>query len=129
MDIKVQDLDNDGKRDVVVVNFGGGGTVQVFKNNAVVGTINAASLALNSTIATATGPECVEIADVDGDGKADICIGMKNTPGSIQVVRNTNTVAGTMSFAGIVTAAAGLPRINIEAVSYTHLTLPTNREV
>ncbi len=98
LDVKIADMDGDGKRDVIVVT----NTVnrlEIFRNNSPApGTITL-SLALGLTLTPTPIPQCIIIADIDGDGTQDITIGTKAAPlGQIQVYRNIST-SGVFSFA------------------------------
>jgi hypothetical protein len=82
------DMDNDGDVDIVPVGFAP--TMSVFQNNGA-GVFTAVAL-------PATPPVAANIGDFNGDGLIDI---ITNTnPATVPyVVQNTNTVAGTLSFA------------------------------
>ncbi len=98
--VQIADIDGDGKRDVIVLDF----TVtrlEIFKNTtAAVGT-PLISLAAGLTVTPAGGllpnPQSLIIADIDGDGVNDIVVGTKpGAAGWIQVFRNLST-PGTFS--------------------------------
>jgi len=90
--VAVGDLDGDGKPDIAVTN-NQSGTVSVFQNTGTTGTISFAS-----PLAQATGqsPQSVAIADLNGDGKAELIV--TNFYGnSVSVYRNTATT-GSLAF-------------------------------
>ena len=85
------DLDGDGKPDMAVAN-GVSSTISVFRNTASSGTINSGSFAAKVDLATGFGPNNVVIADIDGDGKADVAVSNANVlANSISIFRNTST--------------------------------------
>jgi Subtilase family/FG-GAP-like repeat/Ig-like domain CHU_C associated len=86
--ITVGDLNNDGKSDLVVANFNSG-TVSVYQNTSMSGSITASSFATKIDFVTGTNPKSVSIGDLDGDGKPDLAVG--NYSGSISILRNTST--------------------------------------
>ncbi len=107
----IGDIDGDGKPELVVANWPfSGGYVSVLRNLSTPGSFTTASLA--SHVDFATGPRLsdVAIADLDGDGKADI---VAISPNEISVLRNTST-SGTISsgsfagFFGMSSTVAGL---------------------
>ncbi|MFT6213983.1 MAG: hypothetical protein ACJAS3_000372 [Roseivirga sp.] len=87
-----QDLDLDGKPEVVSSSNGGGLTIAI--NNSTPGVLN--FTALNST----AGGQSIYAADFDGDGYKDLL-------STYQVTRNTSTL-GNVSMA----ASQGIPRVS-----------------
>src|SRR5688572_17845941 len=87
------DIDGDGKTDIAVINFFSQ-TLSVFRNTGSPGTI---SLAPKVDFPTQLGPQGIAIADLDGNGKADIAFTNKLS-NSVSVYRNTSTT-GNISFA------------------------------
>ena len=87
INLKLADLDGDGKLDVVIAGLGSG-VVSLFRNLSTPGTISL-STRTNYTSSFA-GPGEVVVADFDGDGHPDIAY---ITPGndSVGVLRNTIT--------------------------------------
>ncbi len=97
--IAVQDLDGDGKPEIVTANYNDS-TVSVLRNVGTAGSITTNSFAPAVTFATGTGPQNVAIADLDGDGKADLVTANNNggTSQSLSLLRNLST-AGNILFA------------------------------
>jgi len=93
--VAVGDLDGDGKADLAVANWASS-TVSVFRNTSVGdGTV---SYAPKQDFATATNPISISIADLDGDGKADLAVAARNSD-AISVLLNTSPSVGTISYA------------------------------
>jgi hypothetical protein len=98
--LAVQDLDGDGKPEIVVANWGDS-TLGVLRNISTRGTIAANSFAPMVAFGTGSNPQDLKIADIDGDGKPDlVSVGNNyngNTP-SLSVLRNLSTL-GNLAFA------------------------------
>jgi len=93
--VEVEDLNGDGKLDVVVTNRNGT-TVAVHVNNSSPGYI---SFAPPVEFETAQGPLFVSIRDLDSDGRQDIAVACANNfgVGAVSVLRNTSS-GGVLSF-------------------------------
>ncbi|MEX1276526.1 MAG: FG-GAP-like repeat-containing protein, partial [Bacteroidota bacterium] len=103
--LAIGDLDGDSKPDIVVANLNSG-TVSVFRNTSVIGTLTAASLAPKVDFATGGGsPWAVALGDIDGDGKLDIVIA-RYSANRVSVFRNTSTI-GSVSFAAMLDFTTG----------------------
>ncbi len=105
--VAIGDLDGDGKADLAVANLNSG-TVSVYRNTSISGTISASSFATKVDFLTAASPRFVTIGDLDADGKLDIIV-VNNASNSISIFRNTATVGSitTGSFAAKVDFATG----------------------
>lgn len=91
--VRLGDLDNDGKIDILVSTSGGGG--MILRNTSTPGTI---SFAAAVEPGLGLGEGFIEISDMDGDGKNDIVT--RGWGGDVvRVLRNTSSGPGTMSFA------------------------------
>ncbi len=107
----IGDLDGDGKPDIVVVN-NLANTMSLFRNISSLGTITLAAKVDMATTAGSDNPYGVAIADMDGDGKADLIVSNNNVTTtnsavvSFSVFRNTSTI-GNFSFAGAVNFGSG----------------------
>ncbi len=105
--VAIRDLDEDGKPDLAVGNIWAG-TISVFHNTSIVGSLSAGSFAAKVDFASGEGPVSITIADFDGDGKADLAVA-NNGDASVSVLRNTAT-AGSIhagSFAAKVDFTVG----------------------
>ena len=87
------DFDGDGKMDIAKSNYQTN-SLSVLKNNSSGGNI---SFETAIDIATGFEPNAMAIADMDGDGKPDICVNRFNNK-VLAIFKNTST-AGTLSFA------------------------------
>jgi len=99
--VAVGNVDSDSIPDIVVANLISN-TVSAIKNNYTTGTFSAASFDAGVSFATGTYPFSAAIADVDGDGKADLVVPDygKNT---ISVFHNAGSTAlpvSLLSFTG-----------------------------
>jgi len=102
--LAVRDLDGDGKPDIVVANWNSG-TVSVLRNTGNPGSITTASFAPAITFTVGSEPQDTRIADMDGDGKADIVtVNTGNSTSAVSILRNLST-PGTISFATAVNFA------------------------
>jgi len=104
--IAVGDVDGDGKPDVVIANHGDY-SVSVIRNTS---TGNSLSFAAKVDYGIGTSPESIYLADIDGDGKADIITTNHLDFGNVNtgaVLRNTCT-AGSLSFAAQVNYFTGV---------------------
>jgi FG-GAP-like repeat/IPT/TIG domain len=87
------DIDGDGRMDIAKSSYQNN-AVAVLRNNSAGGNI---SFETAVPIATGFTPAAMAIADMDGDGKADICVNKDNSK-VLAVLKNTST-AGIISFA------------------------------
>ncbi|WP_118975884.1 FG-GAP-like repeat-containing protein [Taibaiella koreensis] len=97
-DVKIGDIDGDGKNEVIVANAGEfatqGNTVSVLRNLSAPGTI---SLAPKVDLTVGNQPYSIILGDIDKDGKTDIVTSNYND-NTISVLRNTS-VPGTIAAA------------------------------
>jgi len=91
--IAATDLDNDGKEDVVIANTGNN-TISVFRNTSVLSGIGAASFAAKVDFALPVSPTWVFFADLNGDGKTDVIVGMGS--GTVFSIYHNNSTTGNI---------------------------------
>ena len=87
--VAIGDLDGDGKPDIAAVNFNSN-TVSVFRNTGGTGSVTPTSFGDKVDFTTGTEPYSVAIADMDGDGKADMVV-TNNVSNTVSVFHNTAT--------------------------------------
>mgnify|MGYP003308494184 FL=1 len=142
-DLQVQDIDGDNDQDVIVT---------AFNDNDVLWYANDGSenFTKNTIDNNFSGPAEVAIGDLDGDGDLDVVatartgndvmfyansdsgyvldISLSGTPNGSETLTISPTSNSIYDFAGNA-AATSQSYSTVTSVSYTHLTLPTNREV
>jgi hypothetical protein len=99
-DVFIGDLDGDGKADLATVNETPS-TISVFKNGSTVGTL---SLSTKVDFSTGSTPRYLSIADIDGDGRAEIIV--SSNANTISVHRNIADPP-TISSLSVTTGAPG----------------------
>ncbi|MCU0420692.1 MAG: FG-GAP-like repeat-containing protein [Cyclobacteriaceae bacterium] len=98
--VSIGDLNGDSKADLAVANAGNE-RVSVFRNTSTAGTI---SLEPKVDLITAINPNSVAIADLDGDGKADLTV-TNSGSSSLSVLRNNPNLVGDPTLASFVPIA------------------------
>jgi Laminin B (Domain IV)/Ig-like domain CHU_C associated/FG-GAP-like repeat/IPT/TIG domain len=97
-EIAVEDMDGDGKVDIVVTNWGAGAnSFSIFRNMSTTGVLDATSFAPRVDYATATSPRQLTIGDVDGDSRPDVII-TRITANAITVFKNLMPLGPNISF-------------------------------
>jgi len=103
--VAVADINGDGKPDLIVANEGVN-TISVLRNTTAPGATTP-SFAARQTFAVGAAPRSVAVADINGDGKADLIVA-NSGDNTVSVLRNTTaTGATTLSFAAQQTFATG----------------------
>ncbi len=115
--VKIADLDNDGRLDILVSNINT--NISIYKNNLVNTTITTTSFGnagVGVTYSANSANRGVDVADMDGDGLADILVSNFNNPGSVSMYRNRGgSISGT-SFSPKVDVTTGISPYGIQAV-------------
>jgi len=93
-DVRVSDLDGDGKPDILVANYGAG-SFSVFRNTSVAGNINIANFS-RKDFTSGSGSTFVTVADLDNDGKQDVIIANQGE-NTLSIFKNIST-SGNISF-------------------------------
>jgi alpha-tubulin suppressor-like RCC1 family protein len=83
--LAVQDLNGDGKPEIVTASQTSPGSMSIFQNLSTIGNI---AFAAGVNFVTGNGSASVAIGDLDGDGKPDLVVGNYDG-GSISIFRNT----------------------------------------
>ncbi len=107
-DIASSDLDLDGKPDLIATKTNNGATATdliIYKNQSLaIGTISFAKFDKTNLAALDLGAPTANVTcgDLNGDGKPDI-VATRNgaTRNEVLILKNTNSVAGTLSFAAV----------------------------
>ena len=93
-DIRVSDLDGDGKPDMLVANYTAG-SISVFRNTSGIGNINVANFVRND-FTSGTGATFISVADLDNDGKQDVIVANQGE-NTLSIFKNIST-SGNISF-------------------------------
>lgn len=103
--LAAEDMNGDGRPDVVVANFSTGQLSIAPNTTAAPGTITYGTRT-DVLVAAGSGPLALQVADIDNDGRPEMLVTNSNIS-SFSVFRNTTSPAGVLSFAAAVTSATG----------------------
>ncbi|TAF75965.1 MAG: T9SS C-terminal target domain-containing protein [Bacteroidetes bacterium] len=99
-DVEIVDIDNDGKLDIVVSNFGST-FITILKNIHSSGTLSAASF-VQVNIPTTSNVYGLAVGDIDRDGRLDL-VAANNSTNNLQIYKNIGTT-GTITASSFATA-------------------------
>ncbi len=88
-DVKVSDINGDGKPDIVVLNAATS-VISILRNISNLGSITTGSFLAKVDFSVGSGPELLEIADLDGDSKPDL-IASNSFDDTFSVLQNIST--------------------------------------
>lgn len=103
--IDIGDLDGDGNPDIAVAN-NSSNNISIFRNKAIMNSLNATSFEPKVDIPTDSYPYVVKIGDLDLDGKPDIAVGYNYNTAALSVIKNNSTI-------GSITAASFEPKVDL----------------
>ena len=99
--VRLLDVNNDGRPDVVASNFGSD-NLTIFQNNISGTPLSGTSMGtgINFSSGAGSGPSTLDVGDIDGDGKTDIAVALGNG-NAVAVFKNAYSggpiAAGTFS--------------------------------
>jgi autotransporter-associated beta strand protein len=103
--VKIADIDGDGRQDIVVASGSGGSSIMIFRNTTNFSSVapRTISFATRSDIvisSISTHPGVLGIGDFDNDGKLDIAAACyaPSSPYKMVILRNNNNAGATSSF-------------------------------
>lgn len=103
--VKIADIDGDGRQDIVVASGSGGSSIMIFRNttnysSAAPRTISFATRSDIVISSISTHPGVLGIGDFDDDGKLDIAAACyaPSSPYKMVILRNNNNAGATSSF-------------------------------
>lgn len=99
-DVEIVDIDNDGKLDIVVSNFGST-FITILKNIHSSGTLSAASF-VQVNIPTTASIYGLAVGDIDRDGRLDL-VAANNSTNNLQIYKNIG-ITGTITASSFATA-------------------------
>lgn len=88
--IKLDDVDDDSKPDLIVTNYDSPNTVSIYKNQAGTGAISSGSFQLQVPFTVASLPQYTSVADINGDGKKDLAVSALGGD-ALTILRNIGT--------------------------------------
>ena len=108
-DIRVSDIDGDGKPDIIVANYTAG-SISVFRNTSTSGSFNISNF-IRKDFVSGTNATFISVADLDNDGKQDLIVANQGE-NSISLFKNIST-SGNVLFNSPVKLTTPLTPIGI----------------
>ncbi|MBL0745481.1 FG-GAP-like repeat-containing protein [Chryseolinea lacunae] len=93
--LKVGDLDGDGKSDIAFTQLAPGSNLGIFRNTS---TLTSISFASPQSFTTTKYPWGLDFGDLDGDGKTDIVTGSINDLAKGITILNNKSTPGSLTF-------------------------------
>lgn len=89
----IEDVDGDGKPELLVANRLGSGSVSILRNTSSIGSL---SFAPKQEFTADDGTSSIAVGDIDGDGKPDLAVANTNSA-TISLLKNLS-IPGTLGF-------------------------------
>jgi len=108
-DIRVSDIDGDGKPDIIVANYTAG-SISVFRNTSTSGSLDISNFSRKDFV-SGTNATFISVADLDNDGKQDLIVANQGE-NSISILKNIS-ISGNVLFNSPVKITTPLTPIGI----------------
>jgi gliding motility-associated-like protein len=109
--ISINDLNDDGKPEIIVANSANTSNLYIFQNQSSNGTLNINPTPIKLTVSGAPNSLALEVQDFDNDGKPDI-IASQNQGANLFFLKNTSTAAVNFAAAQTISVAGTINDVN-----------------